>query len=62
MKKFFTYNRETRKVEILDDRILLVREFKALLDNKRNITKTDKTGKNLELFDKEITYMYLYLD
>lgn len=60
--KFFDYNREKRKVEILDNRILLIKEFKALLDPKRNVTKTDKTGKNLELFDKELTYMYLYLD
>lgn len=60
--KFFDYNREKRKIEILDNRILLVREFNALLDPKRNVTKNDKTGKNLELFDKELTYMYLYLD
>ena len=44
-RKFFDYNKETRRVEILDNRILLIKEFKALTDLKRNITKEDKTGK-----------------
>ena len=61
-RKFFDYNKETRQVEILDNRILLVNEFKALTDLKRNITKEDKTGKHLTLFYKEIVYMYMYLD
>ena len=61
-RKFFDYNKETRQVEILDNRILLVNEFKALTDLKRNITKEDKTGKHLTLFYKEIVYIYMYLD
>lgn len=61
-RKFFDYNKETRQVEILDNRILLVSEFKKLLDLKRNVTKEDKTGKLLTRFNKEIIYMYLYLD
>ena len=61
-RKFFDYNKETRQVEILDNRILLVSEFKNLLDLKRNVTKEDKTGKLLTRFNKEIIYMYLYLD
>lgn len=61
-RKFFDYNKETRQVEILDNRILLVNEFKALTNLKRNITKEDKTGKHLTLFYKEIVYIYMYLD
>ncbi len=61
-RKFFDYNKETRQVEILDNRILLVNEFKALTNLKRNITKEDKTGKHLTLFYKEIIYIYMYLD
>lgn len=61
-RKFFDYNKETRRVEILDNRILLVKEFKALTDLKRNITKEDKTGKNLTRFYKEIIFIFMYLD
>lgn len=49
-------------MDFVDTRILLVKEFKALLEPKRNKTKTDPTGENQELAQKEFTYMFLYLD
>ena len=60
--KYFTCDRATGSVELDDSRILVVKEFKALLEPKRNKTKTDPTGENKELAQKEFTYMFLYLD
>ena len=60
--QYFTFNRESQSVDFVDTRILLVKEFKALLEPKRNKTKTDPTGENQELAQKEFTYMFLYLD
>lgn len=48
-------------MEIIDTKILLIKEFKALLSAERNKTKTDPSGENQELAQKEFTYMYLYL-
>ena len=60
--KFFKYDKANGNIEIDDESILLVREFKALLDVKRNITKEDKTGKKLGLAFKEFKYLYLFFD
>lgn len=49
-------------MDFQDSRILLIKEFKALLENKRNISSTDKTGENKERAQKEFTFMFLYLD
>lgn len=60
--QYFTFNRETQSVEIIDSRVLVIKEFKALLEPTRNITKFDPTGEDQERANKEFTYMYLYLD
>lgn len=60
--KYFTVDKNNGILDISDPRILLVKEFKALLDNKRNITPTDKKGEIKERAQKEFTFMFLYLD
>jgi hypothetical protein len=59
---YFTFDRSTQSVEIIDTKVLLIKEFKALLSAERNKTKIDPSGENQELSQKEFTYMYLYLD
>lgn len=59
---FFTYNNANGNVELNNPDILLVREFKNLLNDDRNKCKEDKTGKlHLRAF-REFTYIYLALD
>lgn len=60
--QYFTFNRETRSVDIIDDRVLVIKEFRALLDPKRNKTKFDPTGENQERAQKEFIFMFLYID
>lgn len=60
--KYFTVDKSTGSLDIKDSRILLIREFKALLENGRNKTETDKTGEIKERAQKEFTFMFLYLD
>lgn len=60
--KYFTYNISTRKVEIVDTRIFLVKELNALLELERNKNKFDSVGDKKMLAQREITYMFLYLD
>lgn len=59
---YFTFDRSTQSVEIIDTKVLLIKEFRALLSPERNKTETDPSGENQELAQKEFTYMYLYLD
>lgn len=62
MQKIFQYDNVKCQVELNIPEILLIREFAALLDEKRNICKTDKTGKlKLRAF-REFTYMWLAID
>ena len=62
MQKVFRYNNVSGQVELNVPELLLVDEFKALIDNKRNVCKEDKTGKqHLKAF-KEFTYIWLALD
>ena len=60
--KYFIYDRDSGTVELDDDSILLIKEIQSLLDSKRNITKTDKTGKKKTLAFKELKYIYLFFD
>ena len=60
--KYFSFDRNTGNVDIEDSRILVVKEFKALLEPTRNITSKDKKGTLNLLAKKEIVYMFLYLD
>lgn len=60
--KFFIYDKDNGQLILEDESILLVKEFDALLESKRNITKTDKTGKQKLLAFKELKYIYLFFD
>lgn len=62
MLHIFQYDNETGKVLIDKGEFLLIKEFSALMDNKRNICKKDKTGEQHLLAYKEFTYIYLALD
>ena len=60
--KYFTFDRNTGSVDIEDSRILVVKEFKALLEPSRNMCEEDKKGTKGLHASKEIVYMFLYLD
>lgn len=60
--KFFLYDKANETVVLNDENILLVKEFAALMDLKRNKTVNDKTGKNRERAFKEFKYIYLFFD
>lgn len=60
--KFFKYDKANDVIEINDESILLTKEFEALRELKRNITKDDKTGKQRTLAFKEYKYIYLFFD
>lgn len=62
MQKIFLYDRVNNRIELNVPEILLVREFKALMDNKRNITPKDKKGELGERAYREFTYIWLALD
>ncbi len=59
---FFIYDETNNVLRIDDSSIFLVKEFKALLDPKRNKCKEDKSGNDRLLAFKEFTYIYLMLD
>lgn len=59
---FFTYDEINNILRIDESSIFLVKEFKKLLDPKRNKCKEDKTGNKALLAFKELTYIYLMLD
>ena len=60
--KFFVYDNVNNEVALEDESLFLIKEFKNLLDPKRNITKTDKTGKKKERAFKEFKFIYLFFD
>lgn len=60
--KFFNFNKDIGDLEIQAEEIFLVSEFKALLKDERNKSKTDKTGHLKERAFREFTYIYLFLD
>ena len=57
--KYIKYNLDTNSIDI-DDDLWLIKEFRDLQNPKRNITKTDKTGQNKELVQKELVFMAQY--
>lgn len=62
MLHIFTYNNANGQVELNEGEILLIKEFAALMDNKRNVCKEDKKGSlHLRAF-REFTYIWLALD
>ena len=62
MLHIFQYDQVNDKLELNRPEILLIKEFAALMDNKRNICPEDKTGKEHLRAYKEFTYIYLALD
>lgn len=59
---FFEYNNANGNVELAVPEILLISEFKALMDDSRNKCDADKTGKyHLRAF-REFTYIWLAID
>lgn len=60
--KFFEYDNVNGQLNIEDESLLLIKELHDLLETKRNITKTDKTGKKKERAFKELKYIYLFFD
>ena len=62
MQKIFLYDNVNNRIELNVPEILLTREFKALMDKKRNITPKDKEGKLGTQAFKEFTYIWLALD
>lgn len=62
MVKIFQYNNANGSVELNTPEIILVKEFKALMKDERNITEQDKTGKFKSKAFREFTYIYLALD
>ena len=62
MLHIFQYDQVNDKLELNRPEILLIKEFAALMDNKRNICPEDKTGKEHLRAYKEFTYIYLATD
>lgn len=60
--KYFEVDRSTGDLIIKDETILLIKEFKDLLQPERNIMTGDKTGDLKLLAQREFAFMYLYLD
>lgn len=62
MIKIFQYNNANGNVELNAPEIILVEEFKMLMNRERNICKEDKEGLfKLRAF-REFTYIYLAID
>ena len=59
---FFNYDETNNTLRIDEPSIFLVKEFKSLLDDKRNKCNEDKTGKRHLRAFKELTYIFLMLD
>lgn len=60
--KFFIYDQENGYLTLNDEGILTISEYRALMEAKRNQSKTDKTGKLRERAFREFTYIYLFMD
>ena len=62
INKIFVFNDAINQVELNTPEILLVKEFSALMDNRRNVCEDDKTGElKLRAF-REFTYIWLAID
>lgn len=59
VQDIFVYNNQLNRVELNVPEIILVREFKALLDPKRNKCKEDPKGTLCLRAFKEFTYIWL---
>lgn len=61
MNNFFNYDNISGQVTLDKPEILLIPEFKKLIQPDRNKCKEDKTGKKMLRAFKEFTYIYLCL-
>ena len=59
MLKVFQYNNATGKVELEDGNLLLIKEFRDLMNDDRNKCKQDPTGKKHLRAFREFTYIWL---
>lgn len=59
MNNFFEYNNVNGNVELNGPDLLLISEFKALMNDERNKCKEDPTGKEHLRAFREFTYIYL---
>lgn len=62
MQKIFLYDSVSNRIELNMPEILLVREFAALMEKKRNITSQDKKGELGTRAYREFKYIWLALD
>lgn len=62
MVKLFLYDNDKRRVVLNDADLLLMKDFVALFEHGRNITKTDKTGEKKTRAFRELQYIYLAID
>lgn len=62
MVKIFLYNNANGKLELNTPEIMLIGEFKELMQPKRNITKEDPKGQLATRAWREFTYIYLAQD
>ena len=60
--KFFVYDNVNGNVSLEDTSILLIKEFEALIDDNRNKSSSDKTGKKRLRAFKEFKFIYLFFD
>lgn len=60
--KFFVYDNVNGNVSLEDTSILLIKEFEALIDDNRNKSSVDKTGKKRLRAFKEFKFIYLFFD
>lgn len=60
--KFFKYDSESGGLILNDEGILVISEYRALMNLDRNKSKTDKTGTSREKAFREFIYIYLALD
>jgi len=60
--KFFVYDNVNGNVSLEDTSILLIKEFEALLEDNRNKSSADKTGKKRLRAFKEFKFIYLFFD
>ena len=60
--KFFVYDNVSGNVSLEDTSILLIKEFEAVIDDNRNKSSSDKTGKKRLRAFKEFKFIYLFFD
>ena len=56
------YDQKTGRAQLVTPDLVLIKEFKDLLELKRNQCKEDSTGINHLRADREFTYIYLAID